>query len=107
MKSKTSAGSKKHRDSKDSDVSTNSKNSTDSINSLVEEYRDRKWRRTPELRIETASQVEQLIEDIGFCYALTDIRTDLPSVYISVCGGATPICQKMFRKIRKQAFPGF
>jgi hypothetical protein len=60
--------------------------SIDSLDSRIEEYRDRKWRRTPELRIETALQVEQLVEEIGFCYALTDIRTDLPSVYISVCG---------------------
>jgi hypothetical protein len=58
----------------------------DSPDSLVEEYRDRKWRRTPDLRIEKATQVEQMVEDIGFCYALTDIRTSLPSVYISVCG---------------------
>lgn len=57
-----------------------------SVNFDIEEYRDRKWRRTPELRIEKATQVEQMVEDIGFCYALTDIRTSLPSVYISVCG---------------------
>jgi hypothetical protein len=57
-----------------------------SVNPEIEEYRDRKWRRTPDLRIETAAQVEQLVEDIGFCYALTDIRTSLPSVYIAVCG---------------------
>jgi hypothetical protein len=57
-----------------------------SLDSRIEEYRDRKWRRTPDLRIETAAQVEQLVEDAGFCYTMTDIRTDLPSVYISVCG---------------------
>jgi hypothetical protein len=65
------------------------KNSIDSKNpldSIVEEYRDIKWRRTPDLRVETAAQVEQLVEDVGFCYALTDIRTPVPSVYIAVCG---------------------
>jgi hypothetical protein len=56
------------------------------IESLIQEYRDIKWRRTPDLRIETAQQIEQFVEDIGFCYALTDIRTSLPSVYIAVCG---------------------
>lgn len=69
--------------------STNSSNSTDSLDALaskIQEYRDRRWRRTPDLRVETAAQVEQLVEDVGWCYALTDIRTDLPSVYISVCG---------------------
>ena len=70
----------------DSIDSPDSKNSPDSLDSRVEEYRDRKWRRTPELRVEKATEIEQLVEDIGFCYALTDIRTDLPSVYIAVCG---------------------
>ncbi len=69
--------------------SIHSKDSVDSLDSLdyrIEEYRDRKWRRTPDLRIETAVQIEQFVEDVGFCYALTDIRTSLPSVYIAVCG---------------------
>src|ERR1700755_2576193 len=63
-----------------------SKDLPDPIDIRVEEYRDRRWRRTPDLRIEKAAQVEQLVEEIGFCYALTDIRSELPSVYISVCG---------------------
>src|SRR5262245_33560155 len=80
MSSKTSNSKKKNADS------MNSIDSINSIDSRIEEYRDLKWRRTPELRIETAQQVEQLAEDLGFCYTMTDIRTDLPSVYISVCG---------------------
>ncbi len=27
-----------------------------------------------------------MIEDLGFCLTLTDSRTNLPSVYIAVCG---------------------
>jgi hypothetical protein len=72
--------------SADSLDSTHSIDPKDSLDSRVEDYRDRKWRRTPELRVEKATEIEQLVEDIGFCYALTDIRTDLPSVYIAVCG---------------------
>ncbi len=52
----------------------------------VEVYRDRKWRREPEHRIEDAYGAEKLIEDIGFCGALTDSRRPGPSVYIGVCG---------------------
>lgn len=52
----------------------------------VENYRDRKWRREETLKIETAIQLEALVEDLGFCLALTDSRTNLPSVYIAVCG---------------------
>jgi hypothetical protein len=52
----------------------------------IEQIRDRRWRREEILKIETASEVETLVEDLGFCLALTDSRTNLPSVYISVCG---------------------
>jgi hypothetical protein len=52
----------------------------------VEEFRDKKWRREETLKIETALEVEALVEDLGFCLALTDARTNLPSVYIAVCG---------------------
>ena len=33
-----------------------------------------------------ARKVEAMVEDLGFCLTLTDSRTDLPSVYIAVCG---------------------
>ena len=52
----------------------------------VEDFRDRKWRREETLKIETALDVEAMVEDLGFCLALTDARTNLPSVYIAVCG---------------------
>ena len=52
----------------------------------VEEFRDRKWRREETLKVETALDVEAMIEDLGFCLTLTDARTNLPSVYIAVCG---------------------
>lgn len=52
----------------------------------VEAYRDRKWRREEALKVETALDVERMIEDLGFCLTLTDSRTNLPSVYIAVCG---------------------
>ncbi len=52
----------------------------------IEEYRDQRWRREDASRVETAAQVEQMVRDLGFCLALTDARTYLPSVYIAVCG---------------------
>src|SRR5215212_11540724 len=52
----------------------------------IEAYRDRKWRRDEALKVETAPEVEQMIENLGFCLTLTDSRTPLPSVYIAVCG---------------------
>lgn len=55
-------------------------------NEEVESFRDRKWRREETLKIEKATEVEALVEDLGFCLGLTDARTNLPSVYIAVCG---------------------
>lgn len=52
----------------------------------IEQYRDKKWRREETLKIDKVVEVENLVEDLGFCNALTDSRTNLPSVYIAVCG---------------------
>lgn len=52
----------------------------------IESYRDRKWRREESLRIESAAEVEQMVEDLGLCLGMTDVRKRLPSVYIAVCG---------------------
>jgi hypothetical protein len=52
----------------------------------VELYRDHKWRRTPDLRVEDRAAAERLVESVGFCAALTDSRRPGPSLYIAVCG---------------------
>jgi hypothetical protein len=49
-------------------------------------YRDRMWRREPELRVETGVDAEKLVEAVGFCGGLTDSRRAGPSLYIAVCG---------------------
>jgi hypothetical protein len=52
----------------------------------IEAYRDQTWRRTPELRVEAATEAERLVESLGFCGALTDARRPGPSLYVAVCG---------------------
>ncbi|CAN5311507.1 hypothetical protein BH20ACI2_BH20ACI2_07210 [soil metagenome] len=52
----------------------------------IERYRDRKWRREESLKVDSAEEVEAMVEDLGFCLGLTDARKGLPSVYIAVCG---------------------
>jgi hypothetical protein len=52
----------------------------------IETYRDRRWRREPESRVEDAQAAEQLIEAVGFCAAMTDSRRAGPSLFIAVCG---------------------
>lgn len=64
----------------------------------VENFRDRKWRREETLKIETALEVEAMVEDLGFCLGLTDARTNLPSVYIAVCGRRDAYAPKNVQK---------
>jgi len=52
----------------------------------IESYRDRMWRREPELLVEDVYAAEQFIEAVGFCSALTDSRRPGPSLFIAVCG---------------------
>lgn len=52
----------------------------------IESYRDRLWRRDPELRVDDVFSAERFIEEVGFCEALTDSRRPGPSLYIAVCG---------------------
>lgn len=59
---------------------------TNSLPEEIEAYRDRMWRREPESRVEDAVEAERLIESVGFCAAMTDVRRPGPSLYIAVCG---------------------
>lgn len=52
----------------------------------IEIYRDRKWRREESIKIDTAEEVEAMVEDLGFALGLTDARKAMPSVYMAVCG---------------------
>lgn len=52
----------------------------------IELYRDRKWHREDSLKVDSAEEVEAMVEDLGFCLGLTDSRKMMPSVYIAVCG---------------------
>ena len=58
----------------------------DSLPEEVEVYRDRMWRREPELRVEDAGEAEKLVERAGFCAAMTDARRPGASLYVAVCG---------------------
>lgn len=59
---------------------------TSQLPEVIESYRDRSWRRDPELRIEDALAAGKFIEQVGFCSVLTDSRRPGPSLYVAVCG---------------------
>lgn len=52
----------------------------------IEQYRDRLWHREESLKVDSAEAVEAMVEELGYCLGLTDVRKDLPSVYVAVCG---------------------
>ncbi len=52
----------------------------------IEAYRDKLWRRDEALKIDTAADAEAMIEELGMCLGLTDVRKRMPSLYIAVCG---------------------
>jgi hypothetical protein len=52
----------------------------------IEEYRDERWRREGTRQVETASDAERFIEQVGFAACLTDARRPGPSLYVAVCG---------------------
>src|SRR6185436_5724659 len=52
----------------------------------IEQFRDRKWRREDSLKVDTVEEVEAMVEELGFCLAMTDARKNLPSVFTAVCG---------------------
>jgi hypothetical protein len=53
---------------------------------VVEEHRDRWWRRDEALRIATAPDAERFVERVGFAACLSDSRRPGPSLYVAVCG---------------------
>ena len=76
----------------------------DVLSEEIENWRDKKWRREEVLKIETAHEVEAMVEDLGFCLALTDARTNLPSVYIAVCGRRDAYAPKNVQKDFEMSF---
>ena len=52
----------------------------------VEEFRDERWRREGVRQVETASEAERFVEQVGFTACLTDSRRPGPSLYVAVCG---------------------
>lgn len=69
-----------------------------SLSPVVEEYRDRTWRREDALRLESAFEAERFIERVGFAACLTDARRPGPSLYIAVCGRRDAVMPRNVQK---------
>jgi hypothetical protein len=64
----------------------------------IEEYRDSRWQREGEGRVETAMQTERFIERVGFAACLLDSRHAGPSLYVAVCGRRDAIMPRNVQK---------
>jgi hypothetical protein len=68
------------------------------IPSDIEEYRDIRWQRDEQNRIETAVQAERFIERVGFAACMLDSRQTGPSLYLSVCGRRDAVLPRNVQK---------
>lgn len=68
------------------------------IPSEIEEYRDVRWQRDEQNRVETAAQAERFIERSGFAACFQDSRQTGPSLYIAVCGRRDAIVPRNVQK---------
>jgi hypothetical protein len=70
----------------------------DPIPEHIEEHRDARWRRDVTCQVETVSQAERFIEQVGFAACMTDSRRPGPSLYIAVCGRRDAVMPRNVQK---------
>ena len=56
----------------------------------VEAWRDRAFRRRPQLRVRGEKTALQFVNDVGFCFTLSDFGLPVASLYVAVCGRRHP-----------------
>src|SRR4029434_5152870 len=64
----------------------------------IEEFRDERWHRDEQNRVETAIQAESFIERTGFASCMLDSRQAGPSLYIAVCGRRDAVLPRNVQK---------
>jgi hypothetical protein len=68
------------------------------IPSEIEEYRDARWQREEQNRVQTVVQAERFIERAGFAACMLDSRQTGPSLYIAVCGRRDAVLPRNVQK---------
>ena len=56
----------------------------------VEAWRDRAFRRLPQSRVRGEKSALQFVNDVGFCFTLSDFDLPVASLYVAVCGRRHP-----------------
>ena len=68
------------------------------IPSEIEDHRDVRWCRDPIRQVQTVTDAERFIEQVGFAACLTDSRRPGPSLYIAVCGRRDAVMPRNVQK---------
>jgi hypothetical protein len=68
------------------------------LSEAIEEYRDAHWRREATRQVETASDAEHFIEQVGFATCMTDSRRPGASLYVAVCGRRDAVMPRNVQK---------
>ena len=58
---------------------------------LIDAFRDRRYRRLPELRVTTEEQALRFVDDVGFCFLFGAKGVEIPSLWNAVCGVNRPV----------------
>lgn len=72
--------------------------STPHVPEAIDEYRDAHWRRESTRQVETVTDAERFIEQVGFAACLTDARRPGPSLYVAVCGRRDAVMPRNVQK---------
>ena len=56
----------------------------------IESWRDRAFRRLPQLRIRGERTALRFVNEVGFCFTLSDFGLPVASLYVAVCGRRHP-----------------
>ncbi len=56
----------------------------------IEAWRDRAFRRLPQLKVRGEKTATQFVNDVGFCFTLSDFGLPVASLYVAVCGRRHP-----------------
>ncbi|HXZ44351.1 MAG TPA: crosslink repair DNA glycosylase YcaQ family protein [archaeon] len=56
----------------------------------IESWRDRVFRRLPQLRIRGERTALRFVNEVGFCFTLSDFGLPVASLYVAVCGRRHP-----------------
>jgi len=57
----------------------------------VEAWRNRRYRRRPELRLVRQEQALEFVNDVGFCFLFPESGVEIPTLWEAICGERRPI----------------